>query len=155
MKRAYLRHIIAAIAIILSLTAAAQSDPARYRVELRNYKHEHLVRELDLSPRQAREFFMVYDAMEDSLEAFNDSVRAVEAEALALTDPTEQEIIRANTIIYSQIHREASIQQNAYNRIAEILTPKQMLRLKPAERSFNQTLMRQHRRKARLHQTQR
>lgn len=148
-----MKYLVTCLFILVTLGASAQRDATRYITELRNYKHQYMVRELSLSRNQAREFFDIYDAMEDSLKAFNDSVRAVEAEALALPDPTPEQLDAANEVIYNQSFREAEIERNAYTRLADILTPRQMLKLKSTERSFNQTLMRQHRRsRTRQHQ---
>ncbi|MGN0219250.1 MAG: hypothetical protein ACI4AX_03085, partial [Muribaculaceae bacterium] len=62
--------------IILFLAAFATSAAAqprqtpenreRWKSELRNYKHEFMARELDLSREQQSKFFPLYDQMEDS-----------------------------------------------------------------------------------------
>lgn len=155
MNKTTMKYALTLIAAFISLCAFSQRDATRYLTELRNYKHEYMIRELELTQQQTREFFAVYDAMEDSLKAYNDSVRAVEAAILALEEPNEEEVTQANELIYNQTFREAEIERNAYERLGDILSPRQLLRLKSAERSFNQSLMRQHRRNARMRQNRR
>ena len=80
MNRIYL--IILFIATVAS-SALAQPRPTpenreRWKSELRNYKHDFMVRELDLSRDQQSKFFPLYDQMEDSIEQINTDTRELE-----------------------------------------------------------------------------
>ena len=61
----------------MTVQAAPQQDKEdpdreRYISELRNYKHDFLTRELDLSREQQRDFFPLYDEMEDRVMKINE-----------------------------------------------------------------------------------
>lgn len=50
-------------------------DRDKFLAELRPYQHEFLAKELKLSREQARDFFPVYDAMDDELQQVADETQ--------------------------------------------------------------------------------
>lgn len=58
--------------------APRPDDRERFRAEVRNYKHEFLARELDMSKEQQREFFPVYDEMDDAIDKIATETRDLE-----------------------------------------------------------------------------
>jgi len=123
-----------------------EPDRERYISELRNYKHEFLARELNLSREQQREFFPLYDKMEDEIFGINDDIREIERKIESSDDVSDIELESAAQIIYSQKLREGEIEMEYYPKFKEILDSRQLLRLKNTERKFTQRLVRHHRR---------
>lgn len=113
--------------------------------EMRAKKHEFLARELELTPEQREPFFAVYDRMEDSLKAINDETRRLEKSLEKKKDPTDADYDAVIEAIYNQRYREWTVENQAREEFAKILTKKQMVRLKKAESRFTRALMKQHR----------
>lgn len=131
------------ISFIGSLSAQIMDeDMDRYVNELRNYKHEFLTRELDLSREQQRNFFELYDAMEDQELQLNAETRELERNVINNSQATEVETEAAINAIWAQKQREAEMEAEYLGRFKEILTPAQLLKLKSAERQFNRQVIR-------------
>ena len=91
----------------MTVQAAPQQDKEdpdreRYISELRNYKHDFLTRELDLSREQQRDFFPLYDEMEDRVMKINDDIREIERKIENSDNASEIEIESAAQVIFSQ-----------------------------------------------------
>lgn len=146
MNRIYL--IILFIATVAS-SALAQPRPTpenreRWKSELRNYKHDFMVRELDLSRDQQSKFFPLYDQMEDSIEQINTDTR--ELEKRIDDDASDIETEAAARALFEQKSREGQLELEYFDSFKTILTPRQLLKLKSAERQFMRRLMHHNRR---------
>lgn len=147
-----MKHIYPILVLLLFMTlrATAQVNEGtpreRYLNELRTYKHNFLTRELELDREQQRNFFELYDSMEDRLQQLNDQTRELERNVVNDSEATDVEVDAAINAIYSQKQKEADIENEFLPRMREILSPRQLLKLKQSERMFNQQLVRQHRR---------
>ena len=119
-------------------------DRQRIRSEIRSYKHEFLARELEMSREQQREFFPVYDEM----DRINFETRELERKVSQKADASEVEIEAAARAVFSQKSAEGEVEKQYFDRFRQILSGKQLLRLRKAERKFTQRLMRHHRRAA-------
>lgn len=125
--------------------APRPDDHERFRAEVRNYKHEFLARELDMSKEQQREFFPVYDEMDDAIDKIATETRDLETRTASKADATEVELEAAARAVYSQKKEEGEIELQYFDRFKQILQPKQLLQLRAAERKFTRKLMRHHR----------
>ncbi|MDE6158437.1 MAG: hypothetical protein K2F78_09910 [Muribaculaceae bacterium] len=139
------------IAILGHLGALAQqplNDADRDKVfsQMRAYKHRLLVKELELDKEQEKAFFPVYDRMDDQLQQIGAETRDLERRVMDNAEASDTEIEAAAAAVYSQKQREGKVEAEYYDRFKELLTPRQLLRLKSAERKFTQQLVRQHRR---------
>ncbi len=123
-------------------------DRQRIRSEIRSYKHEFLARELEMSREQQREFFTVYDEMDDAVDRNNFDTRELERKVSQKADASEVEIEAAARAVFSQKSAEGEVEKQYFDRFRQILSGKQLLRLRKAERKFTQRLMRHHRRAA-------
>ncbi len=146
MNRIYL--IILFIATVAS-SALAQPRPTpenreRWKSELRNYKHDFMARELDLSRDQQSKFFPLYDQMEDSIEQINTDTR--ELEKRIGDDASDIETEAAARALFEQKSREGQLELEYFDSFKTILTPRQLLKLKSAERQFMRRLMHHNRR---------
>lgn len=124
----------------------SEEDRQRFRSEVRAYKHEFIARELELSREQQREFFPVYDEMDDEIDRISTETRELERRVAAKDDATDVELEAAARAVYGQKKAEGDVEESYFERFKQILSPRQMLRLRHAERKFMQKLMRQHHR---------
>lgn len=146
MNRIYL--IILFIATVAS-SALAQPRPTpenreRWKSELRNYKHDFMARELDLSRDQQSKFFPLYDQMEDSIEQINTDTREIEKRIG--DDASDIQTEAAARALFEQKSREGQLELEYFDSFKTILTPRQLLKLKSAERQFMRRLMHHNRR---------
>ncbi len=138
--------------LLMPLFMSAQSqglsdgDRDRWLSEMRNYKHDFFARELKLTKEQQREFFSVYDAMEDEINRLSAETRDLERRVTADDDATAIELESAARAVFEQKKREGDIEMSYFDKFKSILTAKQLLRLKNTERKFTQALVQQHRR---------
>lgn len=126
--------------------ATGEYNREQYITVIRSYKHDFLARDLDLSRERQRAFFESYDAMEDELLQLNDDTRELERRINNSAETSEVELEAAAAAIYGQKGKEAEIEARYYDLFKQQLTPRQLFRLRGAERRFNQHLMRHHRR---------
>ena len=140
------------IGLLLPVAAVAGGDDGedmskreQWFKEMRQKKHEFLVKELGLSDEQKEPFFLVYDKMEDELRDINDQTRRLERSVIKNEKVGESEYDAAINAIYSQRYREGLVENSYKDKLAEILTKAQMIKLKKAEFKFTRALMKQHR----------
>lgn len=118
----------------------------KWMAELRNYKHEFLAKELDLSADTQKEFFAEYDAMEDKINELNSQTRNLEQKVLSDPNASDVETEAAARAQFELKSEESKIELEYYDKFKDILTPKQLIRIKNAERKFTQQLVQHHRR---------
>ncbi len=119
-------------------------DRQKYLVEMRQYKHDFLVKELELSRDQQNTFFPVYDKMDDEMTQVADETRDLEMKVSADEKATDTEIESAARTMFEQKSKEGEIEKAYFEKFKGILSPRQLLKLKGAERKFTQQLVRQH-----------
>lgn len=129
---------------VLAQKADNEATRQRWMTEIRNYKHEYLIRELKLSREQQREFFEQYDAMDDELAKINKETRDLEDKYRDDSKATDLELSQAARALYEQKQCEAEVEMRYYDQIKEILTPRQLFKLRPAERKFTTQMVRHH-----------
>lgn len=118
----------------------------KWMTELRNYKHEFMTKELDLSKEQQRDFFAEYDCMEDRLNSLNIDTRELEQRTLSNPEASEVELEATARALFNLKSEESKIELEYFDKFKNILTPKQLIRLKNTERKFTQQLVQHHRR---------
>ncbi len=147
LKQNYLKLIILLVIAVFSVTPAfsQKSSPQereRWMKEMRQYKNDFLVRELDLTDEQKARFLEVYGNMEDETDRLNQQTRAlvqsVEKKGDQATDLEREKAAEASFELKS---REGAVEMKYYRQLKEILTPKQLLKLRKAERKFTRELM--------------
>lgn len=102
--------------------------------EMRNFKHNMLTRELELSKDQQAKFFEFYDQMDDELMAINDETRELERKTLNDAEASDTELNATARAMYEQKQREAEVELKYFDKFADVLTPRQLVKLKGAER---------------------
>lgn len=151
MNMSTVRSLLVSIVILSALTPAAdaqaplsETDRDRWLSELREYKHDFLAKELKLTKEQQREFFPLYDEMEGEIEKVNTETRSLEAKVNEDADAGDLELENAARTVFVQKKTEGEIELNYFDKYKEILSPRQLLRLKNAERRFTQQLVKHH-----------
>ena len=84
--------------------------------------------------------------MEDEVERINTETRQLETTASDKTDASELELENAARTVFEQKRAEGQVEMTYFEKFKEILSPRQLLRLKNAERKFTQQLVKHHRR---------
>lgn len=141
---------IVAFLLLSAFLAGAQNSSninrEKWLAEMREYKHDFLTKELDLSKEQQRDFFPLYDNMEDEIGRINDETREIEIRLSENPDASEIELENGARTIFEQKRAEGQIEMTYFDKFKEILSPHQLLKLKNAERKWNQQLVNHHRR---------
>lgn len=128
---------------------AAHKERAKVMAELRNYKHEFLAKELGLTKEQQKEFFPIYDSMDDAVGKINGDTRELERKLEKDENATDLELETAAKAIFEQKAKEGAIENEYFDQLKAVLTPRQLFNLKNAERKFTQYLLKHHRRLSR------
>lgn len=143
--------VILALLFATSGTAQAQQrkrltaeDRQKYLGEMRQYKHDFIVKDLDLTRDQQNAFFPIYDKMDDELTQVAEETRDLEDKVAADDKATDTELESAARTVFEQKSKEGEIEKAYFEKFKGILSPRQLLKLKSAERKFTQQLFRQH-----------
>lgn len=142
-----------AFALFLTIFSVAAQTPGEDRnrilAELKPYRQKALTKDLNLTRDQAREFFPLYDAMDDELNQIQSDTRELERSTIKDQSATDAEIEAAARAIFAQKQKEATVEMEYFEKFRQVLTPRQLLNLKNAERRFTQSLIKKHRRMTR------
>lgn len=110
--------------------------------EIRDAKKRYIVKELDLNTEQTAKFFPLYFAMEDELQSLQRQTKQMEKELNDKGDKaTPLETEKTIEAIYEQKSREGAIEMKYLPKFKEVLSVKQLVKLKKAERKFFRELM--------------
>lgn len=139
------------IALIFVATAAAATAQGRasreqWMTEMRQYKRAYLAKELDLSKEQQNKFFPLYEEMEDECARLDEDTRQMERRVAQAADASDLEYEKATEAIYETKVKQAEIEKEYSAKFREVLSAKQLFRLKEADRKFARDMMRQHNR---------
>lgn len=121
---------------------ASTDEREKWISEVRNYKHEYLAKELSLSKAEQDKFFPIYDEMDDELTRIAAETRDLGNKVLADDNASETELNAAALAVYRQKQREGEVEALYYEKLKEVLSPRQLISLKNAERKFTQQLLR-------------
>lgn len=146
----FIHYFIMACCLLAALPTTAQDKPdgndnkgmrEKWFNEIKREKHKYLIRELNLTPEQQAPFFEIYDATEEKLRDINEQTRHLERTVLKKKDATDAEYDAAIEAIYNQKYREWTVESQAKEQYAKLLTKEQLTRLKRVEFKFTQALM--------------
>ena len=126
--------------------ALSDDDKQRWLSEVRSYRNDYLAKELALSKDQQKDFFPIYEEMDEAITAIGDETRALVRKVQADENASDTEIESAARALYELKAKEGESELKYFDKLKSILTPKQLLKLKNAERKFTQQLVKQHRR---------
>lgn len=141
-----------AMTIAAQDTATAQTDDAgkrqKWLKDMRQYKHEFLIKQLNLTREQRDKFFALYDKMEDEINSLNSETREMERRIYDNPDGqvTDLEYELATKALVDLKGKECEIERGYYEQMADVVSKKQLFELKKAERDFSMQMMKHSRR---------
>ena len=104
--------------------------------EVRNFKHDFIIRETAMTDEQSKVFMPLYIEMEDKIYQANKDARTKEKEVAMNADATDQDYLNVATALSQVKSIEAEIQNHYFKLFSSILSPKQLFLLKQAENKF-------------------
>ena len=84
--------------------------------------------------------------MDSKIMQINYETRELERSINEDKNASDTEIEAAAAAVFNQKEREGKIENEYFEKFKEVLTPRQLLRLKSAEKKFTQRLVRHHKR---------
>lgn len=122
-----------------------EQNPAEYKQwmeQMKNYKHDFLARELNLTADQKEEFFRLYDKREDEKWKLGREVRKMERDIMKKGDEaTDLELEKASDAAVELAGRQNEIDRRYHAEFKKILSKRQLFKLAEAERKFQKSLM--------------
>lgn len=124
----------------------SKADKDKWFKEMREYKHNFLVKELDLTPEQQKEFFPLYDAMEDECFKVNRETRKMQRQIMKkdASEVTDIEYEKATEALFELKLKEANIEYSYLKKFGTVLSKRQLFILKHVEDKFTRHLMKEH-----------
>ncbi len=143
------KAIIIFILALLTVPAYVQAEPLsapadkyeQYIERLRHYQHQVLTRELDLSRDEANKFFPVYDKMCEELEQVGRETKVLEQRTLNNPNASATECENTARALFEQKKTESEIEMRYFEQFKNLLTPRQLVKLKSAEETFRKEVM--------------
>lgn len=144
------KYLFFAAIISLSASVYAQTAPARsskadrekWLKEVRDYKHDLLVEETEMTQAQKAEFLPLYSAMEKEIYQVNLDARALEAKIAGSNEAvTDLEYEKAAEALAEVKSREGQIELDYFKKFEKILSKKQLFQLKRAENRFTREML--------------
>lgn len=138
--------ILTALSMVMNASAQTLTDGERQQglEQLRAFKHKMFEKELSLTKEQKDKFFNVYDAMDDELMEIGNETRDAEKDINADASASDQELREKSRVLFEQKKREGEVELKYYDRLAEVLTPRQLAKVKGVERKITMSLARYH-----------
>lgn len=142
------QYILLATFLCMLLNANAQApkqsraDRDKWLKEVREYKHDKLVEETDMSAAQKAEFLPIYSAMEQEIYQVNIEARNLENKISNSTEEiSELEYEKAAEALAEVKSHEGDIELKYYKKFEKILSKKQLFLLKRAENRFTRDML--------------
>ncbi len=144
-----MKHTLISALLILfcSIALSAQDnskqpDRKQWRKEMQQLKVDFMAKELNLSEAQKNEFAPLLTSMDSELESLSHNVREQEKELNRKGEAaTEADYRTVSEAMFELRGKESEVEKNYYKTFAKILTHRQLLKIKSAERNFMKVLM--------------
>lgn len=108
--------------------------------EMTEFKLKFLAQELELTEEQQKRFFPVYTEMMNAKHNVMHKARNAEKRLKGIANPTDEDYRMASEAMDEAKKEDETIEKRYDAKFKTILTPKQMYKLKEAERKFNERL---------------
>lgn len=124
--------------------AAAQHRDGKTRQqmfkEIQEFKIRFIAQEIELQDDQKQRFTELYTEMSDKRHECMRSAWRMERKLKKMENPTEADYQAATEAISKAKAEDAQIEKTYSEKFAQILTPKQMFKMKEAEEKFRQKM---------------
>ena len=147
MKRSF---IIVVILSLAALSVSAQQrgrqkpDREKWFQELREWKHQFLIKEVELTEEQQPKFFAVYDAMQNEILAIHDGTRNMEKKLSLNKQASDLEYEKMAEALIEVKIKDGEIQKRYLDKMKTVISSRQLYKLQVAEKKFIRMLNRQH-----------
>jgi hypothetical protein len=143
------RVLVFMSAVLISVTAFAQRGNPDFDFEkFKSQKIAFITEKLNLSPKEAQEFWPVYNQFENEKMELQQRRRELEEktrnENVKMTD---QEIIKTTRSIAATFKKEAELTEGYNEKFLKILPPQKVLQLYRAENQFRAHMFEQYRKR--------
>ncbi len=138
--------LFAQASVICAQGKPSKADKEKWFKEMREYKHNFLIKELELTPEQQKEFFPLYDAMEDECFKINRETRKMQRQIMKknASEVTDIEYEKATEALYELKIKEANIEYSYLKKFDAVLSKRQLFILKHVEDKYTRHLMKKH-----------
>ena len=136
-----MRHIIIlALCMLMGLNATAQRNK-EMQERIKAQKVAFITERLELTPKEAQEFWPIYNAFEDKTNDFRRNDLKGVREAMRrgdLSNSEAQEILNKYMAVEDKLH---NAKKQLVKDLGNVLPPQKIIKLKSAEDAFNRKLM--------------
>ncbi|MGN0214607.1 MAG: hypothetical protein ACI4AH_07370 [Muribaculaceae bacterium] len=137
------------LALVFAMPVAAQNrknssrpNQTEWLKGVRDYKHDLLVKEMELTKAQQDEFFPLYTQMEEEIFQANKQARDLENKISNSKEPvSDLEYAKAAEALSEVSMTCAKIEEEYFKKFAKILSSKQLFQLKRAENRFAKSMI--------------
>lgn len=148
MKRFIILTFIFAFLATSYVYAQGRNNDANRREwfkEVRQYKHNFLTKELNLSEDQQEKFFSIYDAMEEEIHNAQRETRSLTWKIReSKSEVSDLEYEKAAEAQFELKGKESQIEMKYFPQFKNVLSKKQLFLLKHAEHKFTREIMDKH-----------
>lgn len=108
-------------------------------------KKKFLIQRIGLSENESRQFFPIYEEMQEKKMKLNHSVRKMAREVDRSAETlSDRAYLDAADALQSLAAKEAEIDKSYYDAIKKILSPQKLLKFQRAEMAFAKEVLRKH-----------
>ena len=151
MKQIILKTFI--LTILLCQVESAIADTSekvpqqgnKWMEEVKNFKHSFLIKEVEMTDEQSKEFLPLYIEMEEKIYQANKDARILEKEiSVSSQNVTDEDYEKAAKALSQVKTKEAEIENQYFDIFSTILSKKQLFLLKRAENRFAVEMLNYH-----------
>ena len=137
-----MKNLIFALFFICCPFLVTAQDRDEHRQRIKALKTAHITEGLDLTSKEAQQFWPIYNEFEEKRRNLYRRERAEVKDVECMTEEQANSLLKE----YVQIEREDFLlKQKYYNDLKNIFSAKRIMRLKEVEDEFNDKMMREYR----------
>jgi len=149
------KYIIPILALLLSTTMTSQHKRVKVsKDKIRAYKIAHITERLNLTEKEAQQFWPIYNSYEATLDRLrkeeSSSIRKLIANGNDIDNVSEPDAKQIMTLIQSIKDKVHSRQQEYFKKLKKVLSYKKILKLQVSEREFKRILFEKMRKRRKL-----
>ncbi len=134
------KHIIIVLVLLVSFGALAQKDKDNHRDKLKALKVAHITEQLDLTTKEAQNFWPVYNAHETEKDKLRENSVRKKLESL-VTELSEEDAKRLLKQMQEAEEAKVKSQKQYLDQLSQAISYKKIILLLKAERSFKQKML--------------
>ncbi len=133
-----------ALALLMFLPAAAQSNAKKSREDMRRefkeFKIKFIAQEIDVTAEQMKDFTELYSQMEDERGKIFGTAHKMGKSIKAKKNASDTEYQKLNNLINEAKEKDAQISKEFDSKFSKILTSRQIVKMKDAEECFRRKM---------------